>query len=128
MEKVMIIQVFDKPMCCSTGVCGPEVDQTLVRFAADLDWLRRQGVHVERYSLSQQPREFAQQADVRSLLQSHSMDALPIIVSEGRVVSQGTYPNRASLASWGQVAPQAVPQTALPVIAAGCCQSGRGSC
>ncbi len=51
----MSIQVFDKPMCCSTGICGPQVDQTLVRFATDLDWLSRQGVTVERFNLSQQP-------------------------------------------------------------------------
>lgn len=50
----MTIQVFDKPMCCSTGICGPEVDQALVRFASDLDWLHRQGVQIERYNLSQQ--------------------------------------------------------------------------
>lgn len=37
----MNVQVFDKPMCCSTGICGPQVDQTLVYFASDLDWLRR---------------------------------------------------------------------------------------
>lgn len=124
----MRIQIFDKPMCCSTGVCGPEVDQNLVRFAADLDWLRRQGVQVERYNLSQQPGEFAQQADVRTLLQSRGMDALPLIVSEGRVVSQGTYPNRETLASWVQLAPKAVPQGALPVVTAGCCQSRSGAC
>ena len=34
------IQVFDPPMCCSTGVCGPDVDPVLVRFAADLAWLQ----------------------------------------------------------------------------------------
>ena len=34
------VQVFDPPMCCSTGVCGPEVDPALVRFAADLEWLK----------------------------------------------------------------------------------------
>jgi len=51
----MKIQIFDPPMCCSTGVCGPAVDPELVRFAADLDWLKRQGVEVERYNLSQQP-------------------------------------------------------------------------
>ena len=33
------IQVYDKPMCCSTGVCGPQVDPVLPRFAADLQWL-----------------------------------------------------------------------------------------
>lgn len=31
-------QVYDKPMCCATGVCGPQVDPVLPRFAADLDW------------------------------------------------------------------------------------------
>lgn len=120
----MTIQVFDKPMCCSTGICGPEVDQALVRFAADLDWLRRQGVQVERYNLSQQPREFARQDDVRSALQEKGTDALPIIRAEGRIVCQGTYPSRESLASWGHVAPD----VALPVAATGCCQPGSGCC
>jgi hypothetical protein len=30
-------QVFDPAMCCSTGVCGPEVDPALVRFAVDVE-------------------------------------------------------------------------------------------
>ncbi|HRX83200.1 MAG TPA: arsenic metallochaperone ArsD family protein, partial [Pirellulaceae bacterium] len=34
------IEIYDKPMCCSTGICGPEVDPILPRFAADLDWLK----------------------------------------------------------------------------------------
>lgn len=100
----MTIQVFDKPMCCSTGVCGTQVDQTLVRFASDLDWLRRNGVEVERYSLSQQPGEFAQQADVRSALQTKGTNALPIIRLDGKIVCQGMYPSRHLLASWGHVA------------------------
>ena len=32
-----LIQVFDPAMCCNTGVCGTEVDQQLVTFAADVD-------------------------------------------------------------------------------------------
>lgn len=51
----MEIRVFDPPMCCSTGVCGPSVDPELVRFSADLDWLKAQGVTVERYNLSSSP-------------------------------------------------------------------------
>ncbi len=31
------IQIFDPTLCCSTGVCGVEVDQTLVRFARNLN-------------------------------------------------------------------------------------------
>lgn len=123
----MTIQVFDKPMCCSTGICGPQVNQTLVRFAGDLDWLRRQGVQVERYNLSQQPREFAQVAEVRAALQAKGVDALPIIRVNGRIVCQGTYPSRQVLASWGYVAPQS-PQVELPVAATSCCQPGSGCC
>ncbi len=34
-------------MCCSTGACGPEVETKLVQFAADLGWLKSQGVFVQ---------------------------------------------------------------------------------
>jgi len=34
-------QVFDPALCCSTGVCGVNVDQALVSFAADVDWAKR---------------------------------------------------------------------------------------
>jgi len=30
-------------MCCSARVCGPSVDPDLARFAADVDWLQKQG-------------------------------------------------------------------------------------
>jgi len=36
------VTVYDPAMCCSTGICGAEVDQKLVDFAADLDWLKSQ--------------------------------------------------------------------------------------
>lgn len=37
------IEVFDPSLCCSTGVCGVEVDQALVTFAADVDWAKQNG-------------------------------------------------------------------------------------
>jgi arsenite methyltransferase len=118
----MTIQVFDKPMCCSSGVCGPQVDPTLVRFAADLDWLRRQNVQVERFNLAQQPGEFAGHDDVRSALQSKGTDALPIIRVDGQIVCQGEYPQRDLLASWAHVS-QA---DSLPAIKN--CNPGGGCC
>lgn len=50
------VEVFDPPICCSTGVCGPSVDSALVRFSTDLHWLANQRIAVERYNLAQQPR------------------------------------------------------------------------
>ncbi|WP_257313682.1 arsenite efflux transporter metallochaperone ArsD [Geothrix fuzhouensis] len=94
------VQVFDPPMCCATGVCGPSVDPKLVRFSADLDWVKAQGVAVERYNLAQQPLVFAQDPEVKAALQGEREKALPLIKVEGQVRSRGRYPAREELAAW----------------------------
>ena len=62
------LQVFDPPMCCATGVCGPTVDPDVVQFAADLDWLASRGVTIRRFNLAQEPTSFAENAAVKTLL------------------------------------------------------------
>ncbi len=94
------IQVFDPPMCCSTGVCGPVVDPTLPRFSADLDWLNSQGIAVERYSLSQQPGAFVENDVVQNAMSSEGNGCLPLVLVNGQIVSRGVYPSRAELASF----------------------------
>ena len=97
------IEVYDPPMCCSTGVCGPDPDSELIRFAADLDWLRRQGTEVRRYNLAQEPVVFAANADIKQLLESTDGDGLPVIVVDGKVMGHGSYPSRSELAQWAGV-------------------------
>ena len=125
------LEVFDPPMCCSTGVCGPKVDPALVRFVADLHWLANQRVAVERYNLAQQPQAFAANALVKSALQEHGNDCLPLILLDGAIVSHGRYPGRDELARLAGVkadqTADATPGAAspnaakLPVINTGCC-------
>jgi len=94
------IQIYDKPMCCSTGICGPQVDPVLPRFASDLDWLKAQGHTVERYNLAQQPQAFVQNVEVQKLLAEQGVDILPVILVDGRVVSRKNYPSRELMAMW----------------------------
>jgi AhpD family alkylhydroperoxidase len=94
------LKVYDPPMCCSTGVCGPEVDPALVRFAADLKWLESQGVAVERFNLAQSPMAFVENETVRSCLEDKGESALPLIVVEGQVAASGMYPARDELAGF----------------------------
>ena len=68
------ITVYDPAQCCSTGVCGTEVDPKLVQFASDLAGLKKQGVSVERFNLSQQPAAFAANAVVKSALATQGND------------------------------------------------------
>ncbi len=99
------VKVFDPAMCCSTGVCGPAVDPDLARFAADLDWLSGKGVAVERFNLAQQPDAFVAHDVVTAALQDKGEDALPMILVNGTVVSEGAYPDRTRLAQWAALDP-----------------------
>lgn len=92
------IQVYDPPMCCSTGVCGPSVDEKLIYFSADLDWLKGQGFLVERYNLSQQPGEFVKNSLITSTIEKEGNGCLPIILLDGTIIHKGAYPARNELA------------------------------
>lgn len=93
-----IIRVFDPAMCCSTGVCGPSIDPELARFAADVDWLQKQGVEVERFNLSRQPAAFAETIAVKTALE-RGTQVLPIIMVDDRIAVEGAYPSRETLAA-----------------------------
>ena len=117
------LALYDPPMCCSTGVCGPAVDPVLPRVTADLDWLKRQGVEVERYNLAQQPQAFASNPTVTSALREQGNDCLPLVLVDGEVVSCGTYPDRAEfsrLAGLDAAAEIETPKEA----ASSCCSPG----
>jgi len=94
------LQVFDPAMCCSTGVCGPDVDTKLVQFAADLDWLKSQGVIIQRHNLSQNPAAFVANSSVQTALTEKGEAALPVILANGKMVATGHYPDRVELAGW----------------------------
>ena len=98
-EKISI-EVFDPAMCCSTGVCGPDVDDALADFANDVKWLKSQGVNVQRFNLGQEPEAFKMNPQVLSRLQKGGSEVLPIIFVNGEIVSEGGYPDRESLIRW----------------------------
>ncbi len=107
------VEVFDPPMCCSTGVCGPKVDPALVKFAADLHWLANQRIAVERYNLAQQPQAFASNALVKTALHDHGNDCLPLILLDGSIISEGRYPSREELARLTGVQADEGPEASL---------------
>ena len=117
------IQVYDPALCCNTGVCGVDVDQSLVSFSADVDWAKTNGVAIERFNLAQQPMAFAENGAVKGFLERSGEEALPLTLVDGEVALAGRYPRRAELVRWTGIKPG----LALEVKAdGGCC--GGGSC
>ena|ERR1700690_4192204 len=96
------IELYDPPMCCATGVCGPAVDPALVQLAADLAWLKSRGVPVARFNLAQEPGAFADNSAVRVAM--HGGGALPFTLVDGCIALRGTYPTREQLAVFAGIA------------------------
>jgi hypothetical protein len=117
------IQVFDPALCCSTGVCGVDIDQALVIFSADVAWAKLNGAQIERYNLAQQPIAFAENATVKGFLERSGQESLPLVLVDGEVALAGRYPQRAELARWAGIA-----QTADETKTADSCCSGSKCC
>jgi hypothetical protein len=114
------IQVYDPALCCSTVICGVDVDQEKVTFAADVDWLKSQGGDIERFNLAQQPMAFVDNPIVKGFLGRSGAEALPLILVDSEVALAGRYPRRAELAKWAKLR-LAVTDTQQ----AGCCSANR---
>jgi hypothetical protein len=86
------IELFDPPMCCPTGLCGPALDQTLLDVNEMIMSLQRENLRVERYQMASNPNAFLGNAEVMKLVREKEMAALPIVVVRGKVIKVGTYP------------------------------------
>ena len=91
-------------MCCSTGICGTDIDPDLVNFAAMLSQISTHDVKVERYNLGQQPMAFVQNPAVKTLLDQEGAGVLPVIFWDGEVHLKGRYPTKDERPDWFRAA------------------------
>ncbi len=86
------VEIFDPPMCCPTGLCGPTLDQTLLDVSEMILSLQNEGFQVARYQMASHPQAFLNNQDVMRLVREKQLAALPIVVVHGQVFSEGVYP------------------------------------
>lgn len=120
------VELYESAMCCSTGVCGPSVDQQLIDVRENLRWLEGQGAGVSRHNLSADPDAFVADLKVTGLMQALGEKALPVLVVDGEIAVYGRYPSRDELGDLLTV-------SADPVVAelpqsSGGCGCGPGGC
>lgn len=122
-----MVAVYDPAMCCTTGVCGPASDPSLLTITRDLRWLEAQGVTVTRYGLSQEPAAFVAQPKVVGLMQAFDERALPATLVNGEVLAHGHYPTREELTAALGASADHASDASVPVGSA-CCAPGSGCC
>jgi hypothetical protein len=94
MEEKKLVEIFDPPMCCPSGLCGPAIDPALLDANEAILRVKKEypsTVRLERYSLSRQGALFMQNKEVAALLNAKGTDALPVTTMNGKVLKQGVY-------------------------------------
>ena len=86
------VELFDPPMCCPTGLCGPTLDETLLDVSDMILAFQAEGIGVARYQMTSHPNAFLANADVMRLVREKQMAALPITLVRGQVIKIGAYP------------------------------------
>ena len=99
--KKMII--FEPAMCCSTGVCGPSVDETLLRITTVVNTLQNKGILIERYNLSSNPQIFVDNKIINEILEKDGVDSLPVTVLDGEVIKQKEYPTNSEICKYLEI-------------------------
>ena len=127
------IEVFEPALCCATGVCGEDVDQQLVTFSADMDFIRSRGGEIARYNLASEPQAFAANDAVTAFLHVSGSAGLPLILVDGVTAMTGRYPDRIRLAIWAgldaltPIGITSLGNTDTTAPAGGCCGGGGDS-
>jgi hypothetical protein len=97
------IEIYDPPMCCPGGMCGPVIDQALLDFNEAIIKIKKEfndTVSIDRYLLTQQGQNFMQHTGVVSLLKTNGTDILPITTVKGEIVKSKEFPSYEELKSF----------------------------
>lgn len=86
------VEIFDPPMCCPTGVCGPTIDPALLDVNEMVLTLQGEGIPVARYQMASHAQAFVNNREVFRLVREKQLAALPITVVNGRVIKVSAYP------------------------------------
>lgn len=94
------IEIFDPAMCCSTGLCGPNINPDLMRVAASVEYIKRQGVTITRHNLRDEPQAYVDNQVINEYLTQEGADGLPVTLVDGVIAVTKTYPTSSQFTEW----------------------------
>lgn len=96
------LEIYEPPLCCPTGVCGPAPDPALATLQENILRWKKAGIQVERLAINQAPQRFLANRTVVDLLTREGQEVLPISLLDGKVVCKGKYPSYDLVAGEGK--------------------------
>ncbi len=93
----ILVEIFDPPLCCPTGMCGPTIDPVLLDVNEMIVTLQGEGITIARYQMASHAQAFVNNREVFRLVREKQLAALPITVVRGQVLKSGGYPTLAEV-------------------------------
>ncbi|MNI67857.1 Arsenical resistance operon trans-acting repressor ArsD [compost metagenome] len=90
-------------MCCSTGICGVNVNKELLRVATVINLLQKYGANIARYNLSNSPKAFIDNKIVSQYINNMGKVVLPLTIVNGEIVKERAYPTNEEFEKWSKV-------------------------
>ena len=103
----LCLELYDPPMCCSSGLCGPVLDPVLVAMNDAVLALTKQGVAVTRFNPVQQLKEVMANQEVAKAIRQNGKKVLPMVFANGLLLKSGAYPSYEELCEALGLAPLA---------------------
>lgn len=94
------ISIYEEALCCPTGLCGVSIDSELLRISTVINTLKKKGIEVDRFNLSNSPMEFVTNPIVNKLINEKGVDELPYTLVDDAVVVTGRYPTNQEIAGF----------------------------
>lgn len=94
------IEIFEPAMCCSTGLCGVNVDKELLRVSTTINTLQKKGASIERYNLSSTPKAFISNKTINEHINKVGSSSLPVTMVNGEIVKIKAYPTNEEFEKW----------------------------
>ncbi|MEG0327683.1 MAG: arsenite efflux transporter metallochaperone ArsD [Erysipelothrix sp.] len=92
----MNIKIYEPALCCSTGICGANVNPELLRITSFVQKCKEQGIEIDRFNLASNPSEFIDNGLVCELMKENQSN-LPITLVDNVVFKIGAYPSNDEL-------------------------------
>lgn len=89
------IKIFDPPMCCSSGVCGPSIDPALIAVNELINKIQHEyagKATISRHMLGKDIVAFASNIKIVDLINSQGTEVLPLVTVDGEIIKTKGYP------------------------------------
>ena len=85
--------IYEGAMCCSSGVCGPEPDKTLIELNETLKKLQKEfsGLEITRANITHNLNMFLENKEIFQLVKEKGQDILPITAINGKIIARQKY-------------------------------------